>query len=646
MEAAEKRIEEQAETEEINDQLVAEMEKLVGELETREQALEEAVTVIVRLEDEIDQLKKERGRVQSIEVDYESTYFRPGHDAEFPSSPPAFDDRKTTRSANSVPRMPSFLSEKSEGTEALRSLYLPSRRNYSEGTLAQVGDESTADGMNSPRLSVLSESSFVSIYGEKPMEMEDSPPRPVSPSPPRRHRASRSVEKWIDERPATVAPGRQAPRANNGLQKSQYSSINSMLEQLDSPLQRLEKLKHTLNRHNSNSFRSVSGQSLQPPTFGSRELRNAKEPSRRTLVNQDSFEQQRNLPPTPDTYTSDTLRNFQKLPGDRSALEHPHTREETFLNSTSSFPSDNRYPSSSITRPRSAGETITSKREGHGWDTETQGDFTETASVSSASSMYNGSTTRRPTRVMTPDLFTFGNNDERGWGPEVMYSTAAHIPASSNAAADHYRAARRSSMVEHPRSDDTVLPRTSRMTDLSSSQEGTVSPPDRRSSLSAPTKLRKVQNKVPISNDPPTPTQSRQPTISPAKNSKISQLSGKIFGRSSRSEAPPSPMKPQSIRTPTFSSEGFGDEARATPPPIRRNRTSGPAPTVGIQQRPRSSAGIGANRRPTDFAYDGIAESGEFVAEAGDADNGAKNAGGVGKKWFGIGRAGSLSRRN
>ncbi|CAG8983352.1 hypothetical protein HYALB_00000519 [Hymenoscyphus albidus] len=650
LEAAEKRIEQQAETEEINDQLVAEMEKLIAELETREQALEEAVTVIVRLEDEVEQLKKERERVQSIEADYQSTYFRLSHKGDYPSSPPEFDDRKTTRSGNSVPRMPSFLSEKSEGTEALRSLYLPtSKRNFSEATLAPGADVTPANGMDSPRLSMLSESSFVSVYGEKSMQLDNGPHRPESPSPPRRHRANRSsVEKWIDERPATVVPARQVSRS--GLQKSQYKSINSMMEQLDSPLQRLEKLKYTLNKHNSSQ--SVSQRSLQPPAFSSpRRLRTAKESSRGSLSNQDSFEQ-RNLPPTPDTFTSDTLRNLQKLQGERSASENPPTREDSFLSGKALFPpgypSRSRYPSDSSSRPRSAGETIRSRRDGHGWEAEAQGDFAETASISSASSMYNGPGTQSRKRVVTPDLFTFGNQD-REWGPEATYNTSAHVPHSSNAAADQYRAARRSSMFEHPQSDDPVLPRSARITDLSSS--GTVSPPDRHSSLSAATKLKKNPP-----NDPPTPTQpSQQPAAaSPAKSSKISQLSGKLFGRGGRSEVcPGSPNKAQGFRTPL--SEEFGEEARATPPPIRRNRTSMPASVTlgGGEARPTTAAGFGPGRRATDFsAYDGIAENGQVVNGTPDVESSeGKNSplsGGMGRKWFGIGRpgSGSVSRRH
>ncbi|KAG9231451.1 hypothetical protein BJ875DRAFT_486991 [Amylocarpus encephaloides] len=625
LEAAERRLEEQAELQELNEQLLSELEK-------RDQAVEEAVGVIVDLEDKVDRLMKEREGVRAFEANYESRSFGPGHD-DFPSSPPSVQHTPGNNSINSVPRMPSFLSEKSEGTDALRSLYLPTDRSVvsdaASALPALTEEASTTTGMDSPRLSVLSESSLVSIYGQK--TMMDETPEPESPSPPRRKRVSESVEKWIDERPAhppVVAapiPARQLKR-NGGAAKSQYLSINTIL---DSPLQRLEKLRHTLEKHSSNTVSTPT----QSSTSSSKSGHISKDVKRPVLKDQDSFEQ-RALPPTPDTFSTDTLRRFQSSNSDMFA-QNPRPQNNTFLDSTSTF--QTRQRSHVSIRPRSAGETITSKRDGHGWDTETQGDYTETGS--DISNLYHGPSIRRPQRVVTPDLFSFGGNEPGGWAQEIMYSTAAHLPTSGNSAADRYRASRRLSMIDPQRTEDsTPTIRQTRFIDGSAAMDvSQFNPPDRQNSLAAPTKLKKAPTELVV-----TPV-----AVSPAKNSKISRLSGRIFGSGKTEMGLPATTKPSApARGSSYISEGL-DDARATPPPIRRNRT-GPM----VERRP-VSAGMGSSRRMSEFGYDGALDEVNNIARTGvelptpETDNNiAKSAVIGGKKWFGIGRNGSLSRRN
>ncbi|KAF4627051.1 hypothetical protein G7Y89_g11100 [Cudoniella acicularis] len=586
--AAEKQLEEQAEMQEVNEQLVAELEK-------RDQAVEEAVSLIVTLEDKVERLMKEREGVRAFEAEYKSTYFRP--DDELPSSPPRYP-----RSINSVPRMPSFLSEQSEGTEALRSLYLPSH-GQSEVTLPKMA-ESTQDGMDSPRLSVLSESSFVSVYGEKPLDLNDPSD---SPSPPRRDRTASAVEKWIDERPAATATPVRAP----ALQKSQFLSINSIIE---SPLQRLEKLKNTLDKTNN----SIISMRQQPERSSAREKRRAK------LADQTSFERQQALPPTPDTFSTGTLKRFDSDTGSQK-------KDDTFLESSgSTFTTHHDYPSKASVRPRSAGETVTSRRDGHGWDTDTQADYTEAGSISSLASLYNGPLYRQPHRVMTPELFTFGGSeDPKGWGRDVLFNNAPELPKRPR-----HQVIRRASLAEHPRSDDTISARRARLNQQEAVQQAptdmTKQPnlPDRRSSLSATTKLRKVQNAIPESPKPP------PVTVSPTKekDSKIFRLSGRLFGRSDT--APASPVgKVVTARSPSYFADAPGDEARATPPPIKRNRTS--------QGYRPSSAGMGSGRRPSTFGFE-TPEGTRPVNPEVEAEGDGRSSGG--KKWFGMGRTNSLRK--
>jgi hypothetical protein len=609
LQAAEAQIEEQAELQEVNEQLLSELEK-------RDQAVEEAVSIIVTLEDKIERLMKEREGVRAFEADYESTYFRPSHNDGPPSSPPQFDNM--LRPNTSVPRMPSFLSEQSEGAEALRSLYLPN--GHSESTLPKLQEESQAgspDRMDSPRLSVLSESSFLSVYGEKQLMLGAAEDEEELP---KRHRSSSSVEKWIDDRPIPGSTPARPKIKNTGLSKSQFLSINDVME---SPLQRLEKLKHTLEKANGSHVSTR----LHPEKSTTSERRRSKEILRRVLTDQNSFEQQHALPPTPDTISTDTLRHFK---GSNDALFDHRKASGTFLNSTSTIPSPRRYRSDLSLRPRSAGETVTSRREGHGWDTQTE-EFTETGSVSSTASTYNGGSIQHPQRAMTPELFTFGGGGD-SWGRDMMFNNASVLPSHTSRRYEHVR---RSSMVEHPRSDDTVM---------NYRYKGDESPPtpinpkpfppDRRSSLSAPTKLKKV-----APSNAPTPTAGNSPTVnSPAEKAqenRKSRFTNRFFGASPSKASPalPSPRttKPASKHQGYFPDMTAAEEdARATPPPIRRNRPIG--------QRPSSAGGGG-------YGYDGAAD--EPVVDVKDeAENGGGKEGGGGRKWFGLGRNNSLRNRN
>jgi hypothetical protein len=669
LEAAEKQITEQGELQEVNEQLLAELEK-------RDQAVEEAVGIIVNLEDKVERLMRERETVRTFDAQYESTYFRPSQEDGPPSSPPEFaEETKPSRpilTSKSIARMPSFLSEQSEGTEALRSLYLPNNHSYSDATLPKLLEEASAtDGMNSPRLSVLSESSFLSVYGEKPLSLDaNNGQEEVEDGSRRRHRKSSSVEKWIDERPAPDAtPSRPTPGTGlGGLRKNQYLSINDVLE---SPLQRLEKLKHTLEKHNSSLV------SQRPPNQPERAMsiqdkRKSREVLRRVFTDKASFEHHHALPPTPDTISTSTLRHY-KNSNDTIGKD---ANERTFLSSTSTFPvpdaTENAFQSTLSIRPRSAGETVTSRREGHGWDTETQDDFADDAS--STASTYSAQQYRRPKRIQTPNLFMFGNDqeDEREWGRDMMFNndSAARLP-HHNRTAHRYDALRRSSMVEHPRSDDTVVPTSnfksfSRYNGDSVMQHGT-SPidlsqkpdlPDRRSSLSATAKMRKlpaVNNASPSNATAGSPVSSKD-NKDLGKKSRLHPI--RLFGRSETSPALNGSFPQQSSRPKGaigrsqsyFSSQDDNfdnrEYATATPPPIKRSR-------IPQGYRP-SSAGDGlpsggSKRMTTAFGYDGVVEAevgrarrGSIDIEPRGVDDSAKTGVSGAKKWFG--RAGSLRR--
>jgi hypothetical protein len=579
------------------------------------------VGIIVNLEDKVEKLMQDRENVRTFDEQYGLGYFDANHHEGPSSSPPQFEP--TLKPIKSVPRMPSFLSENTEGTEALRSLYLPHNQSYSDATLPQLAEEGSdsLDRMDSPRLSILSESSFLSVYGGKQLELDDAPEEGQSL---RKHRASSSVEKWVDERPVpTITPSRVP-----GLRKNQFISINDVLE---SPLQRLEKLRHTLEKSNR-GLQSERALTIQ-------EKRQSKE-LHRVFTDQGSYEHHHGLPPTPDTISTNTLRRFQNS---NDTLAQDRMKEGTFLNSISTFPvpssTHNAFQSTLSIRPRSAGETVTSRREGHGWDTPSQTDNTDACSISSTGT-YNAPS-YRPKRIMTPTLFTYGND----WGRDMMYNNEPELPPHRPSRYDQLR---RSSLVDHTRSDDTVTDHYNK-----TPQYGTIpldsSPkpemPDRRSSLSATTKLKK---KGPESNlSSPNKSASSPTSSKEIKKSRLPNL--RMFGRSDTSPLPPAiapAIRPQNTSTRTQSYPQNRDayveeeEARATPPPIKRSR---PGPAC----RP-VSAGDGATRRSASSTVDsrGMEERYERrgsvnVNGASEAQNDVKNGN---KKWFGIGRNASLRR--
>lgn len=632
LEALEKQVEEQAELQEVNEQLLAELEK-------RDQAVEEAVGIIVGLEDKVERLMQEREHVKDFDKQYESGYFRPSHDDGPPSSPPELKDNQLVVAKNGLTRMPSFLSETTEGTEALRSLYLP-HSQYSDATLPKLQEEGTMSGMDSPRLSVLSTSSFLSVYGEKQLSLDASEDAQDTP---RRHRASSSIEKWVGDGPAKETPVRPSP----ALRKNQFLSINDVLE---SPLQRLEKLKHTLEKHNT----SLASARPQPErAVNVQDKRKSRDALRRVFTDQASFEHQQTLPPTPDTISTSTLRRYQYS---NDTLAGDHIKQGTFLNSTATVPvprtTRNAHQSTICIRPRSAGETVTSRREGHGWDTETQDDITDTCSQSSNAS---ASGYYRSKNDMSPSFFNFSTDNS--WGRDMMFNNDSRLPSHRTT---RYEELRGLSMVDHLRSDGTIVPSHSNVAAryVDTPQYGTIpidtspkpQPPDRRSSLLASTKLRITAGS--------SSAQASETSPSPSKDSRKSRLpSLRLFGRS---EASPTASgfqqsahhtvrsKNTAVKGQTYiggGANGYEEEelARATPPPIKRSRGpqgSGYRPAsagngaVGRDSTAFDTAGPGQGMRQGQARRGSVSES--SVAEVEEAKGG--------RKWFSIGRANSLRR--
>lgn len=188
---------EKHELEEIND-------KLMSELEMRDKAVEEAVAMIVSLEARLEELFQEREMMQQAEKEQffatdarlRNALSSALHDTTATESVTSFDDTlkpsTKTEDLRTINRMPSFMSERSELTENLRNVYLGTRvgslislPRMSEDNL-DIDLRDAANRIASPSLSVLSESSFLSIYGKKreiPTHITSAPADPRSTSP-------------------------------------------------------------------------------------------------------------------------------------------------------------------------------------------------------------------------------------------------------------------------------------------------------------------------------------------------------------------------------------------------------------------------------------------------------------------------------
>jgi hypothetical protein len=203
-------VEENATLLELND-------SLVKELERRDEAVQEAVSIICNLEERLEQAQHSKRDPH----DHLETPTQPRVSSVSPCprdilSPPKSDKSSLTRSS-SARRIPSFVDDKKPNTRALRSVYLdpkPTLRAVkSFASLTSQAEDvdkslSDADTLDSPRLSVLSKSSFPSIYDlrrseesakyqENALTLPDSQLHNISRNAGRKHDSDSDINSWI-----------------------------------------------------------------------------------------------------------------------------------------------------------------------------------------------------------------------------------------------------------------------------------------------------------------------------------------------------------------------------------------------------------------------------------------------------------------
>ncbi|KAF4437870.1 hypothetical protein F53441_12928 [Fusarium austroafricanum] len=469
-------LEEQLETLEVEKSRAEEMnEHLTQEMEKRDKAIEEAVAMIVTLEARLEQFAKERHIIEQIEA--EGQYAAPTFDPCYEDPRPATqspDMMQQMGGGKAIARMPSFLSDRSETTENLRNVYLGTRGSVL--SLAQVpegsGDADNGRGTatGSPSLSVLSESSFVSVYGSK--EEHDNGGMQEVDEPLALDGASLPAKASTINRPKTafvksqVPPNRSARSNSLSTSQAQFHSINNVIG-YGSPMQKTDR-KHTPRKvderpetRDKDGPDVFTGRSTLSPNHR-RTKEEKREALRRVMTDAPGGVRlhEQNLPPTPDTISTGTLRRFQN--SDDTLSKHPTMqRSHGALSETSendgsmgmhsgvqlqesmravkasahiielnnSAYAENR--GRSIQRPRSADETTISNRRGNDWDTDTDDSDVESLESSLDIWMRESAKPNKNRGRDSPDLFSFPSNAAKGsWAMEAMYG-AGHTGGAS-----------------------------------------------------------------------------------------------------------------------------------------------------------------------------------------------------------------------
>ncbi|KAI0466088.1 hypothetical protein F4859DRAFT_337338 [Xylaria cf. heliscus] len=308
-------------------------ENLLAELVKRDKAIEEAVNMIVKLEARLDELVREKEMVRQIEADrsYQHSWSNVSDSVRTETPKPGDRSALLPIESKTLERMPSFLSDRSAQTQHLRSVVLQNRsslrhiRKFSQVSMssAEVSEVNHA----SPSVSMLSESSFVSIYGSKHGQDEagllplgdalgmDGTFGERSPTPTMRRMNSLSIQKTSVPnrmlhltRPATCLPDQVLP-TNNVLRRG-------------SPALRPEKPGGKANFVDafrpSTSSRRKSVVTPTPQFMGSPSQARSRRKRSQTLQKvttgyptQKELANTHPLPPTPDTVSSSVLQTHQ-----------------------------------------------------------------------------------------------------------------------------------------------------------------------------------------------------------------------------------------------------------------------------------------------------------------------------------------------
>ncbi|GKT51937.1 uncharacterized protein ColSpa_12118 [Colletotrichum spaethianum] len=585
---------EKAQIDDVND-------KLLDELEKRDKAVQEAVQMIVTLEAQVAALLKEREMVRQVDAAgilaleaLESRFNGPT------PKPREADLARLEEDANTLNRMPSFLSDRTENTENLRKVYLSSRGSLlSLPRLTTEGEDADVrhvNDMTSPSLSVLSESSFVSVYGgkddqDRTIVADADEPSPMDgPSPqPRSRKQSYGGDQSNVQRPLTTMSTRiSRPSRSNSVGRApgpgQFQSIHDIIDHT-SPLQKLARLDHAyLDKAPAQDQSPLSsrGQSRQHVKDAKREALR-----RVTTDTPTSRSGEQALPPTPDTISTSTLRRFktsndtlfnQRSVSDqrsyRSISDGTSKDEEgehsggapVFQQAPHSSFVDRNEPASAayfdmkpplVPRPRSAGETTISNRRDIEWDSD--GDSVHSLDSSLDIWLQQGKDPKyfEHTESASPDLFSFPPSGG-GWNTNAMFGSFSGAFEVPGLAPQHRNLAEDVMLAEPALFPDGVQQ---------------LPPPNRRSSLGA--KTGSTSSKQPPANGKLRKSPSRSGSRRSSVDAQMLQLAESVANTPQRSESKPGVRSKDSHYPPSSATASRGHRLNI----FRRSVGGGTTPT-------------------------------------------------------------------
>ncbi|KAI9155435.1 hypothetical protein HJFPF1_08018 [Paramyrothecium foliicola] len=447
--------------EEVND-------KLLEELEKRDKAVEEAVAMIVMLEAKVEQLVDEQGLVQLGDANESLPSTNYSSREKLTSTPKPHRSSLSEATTKTLNRMPSFVSEHHEGTENLRNVYLNGLDSVLSLTRVPESQMENDNGPASPTLSVLSESSFLSVYGQKSEDKTESVKLDDIATFDGANRAS-SYD-VAHESEANRRSNANAHRQVSGTSQSSASVASAPAQRPASVMEHRSPLQHIERLEQGNTKRERH----QPPT-PAKDSQNTRIPPGKSPSRQRTREEKRQalrkvitdapggvrlvdhgLPPTPDTISSSVLHRYKYSDDSLSQrrttsneysvgaaseaaamVQDLRTLPEVALASTLQTvqpPSQKGEPKyydriASFTngrvpyqRPHSASETTVSRSRGNDWASDS--DDTDARSVESSLDVWmqeSAKPDRRGGRV-SPDLFSFPTTTSgKTWATQDMF---------------------------------------------------------------------------------------------------------------------------------------------------------------------------------------------------------------------------------
>jgi hypothetical protein len=344
VERAEKVEEEHAELLRINSQLVEELEK-------RDRAIEEAMDIICDLEERVNDLEETNSNTRPSTAHADSGYA--GTELHEQDSPKHFNAQPQTprialrqaplpasvasqnlqglvngQTPARLKREPQILTQQKPSTRALRSVYLENARelhpvkSFQSFLTRQDSklDDEADDVLNSPRLSVLSESSFPSIYSPKKEFTQDhfdwervaEDENRDSPRSHPRQDSIKRVSQWISEHDGSKATPSKSNSISRPMQDPEDGMAPPPASTANAALTHFQSLNDALTAATSKPMNGIDGEIHR--------LKRRPQPGRPRHA-QASFGESM-LPPTPDSVSTRMLRDSRSsINDDRSLLD-------------------------------------------------------------------------------------------------------------------------------------------------------------------------------------------------------------------------------------------------------------------------------------------------------------------------------------